>query len=78
MTHAGDDERFHATFANPGAIKKSCSRCGRPFGCGRELPHCWCSDFPHLDAARIDPGIDCLCPACLADLTGARPPAHET
>lgn len=70
MTEAGDNGHFAATFATPGAIAKSCSRCARSFGCGRDLPHCWCSDLPHLSAARIDPATDCLCPACLATLTG--------
>lgn len=72
MTQAADDDRFVATFADPGAIAKSCARCARSFGCGRDLPGCWCSDFPHLSATQIDPAIDCLCPACLAALSGAQ------
>ena len=78
MTQTGDDNRFDATFADPGAIAKSCSRCARSFGCGRALPSCWCSDLPHLPAARIDPDTDCLCPACLAALTAEHAATRDT
>jgi len=50
---------------------KHCERCGRAFECG--LSRCWCKDVPVSDAQydriakRYD---DCLCPACLAELTG--------
>lgn len=77
MTEVDDNKRFAATFADPGAIAKSCSRCAQSFGCGRDLPTCWCSDFPHLAAARIDPSSDCLCPTCLAALAGAQPTSGE-
>jgi hypothetical protein len=47
---------------------KRCSRCGTAFGCGRQDPHCWCSELPPLPASALDGAIDCYCPACLAAL----------
>ncbi|CAH2785057.1 MAG: hypothetical protein CBHOC_1806 [uncultured Caballeronia sp.] len=27
---------------------------------------CWCATLPALPADRLRPGMNCLCPACLA------------
>ena len=76
---SGDDSgRFDVMFSNPGAIAQSCARCGRAFGCGRDLPSCWCSELPQLPADRIDPDIDCLCPVCLDAITKHSPAAGDT
>ena len=50
---------------------KRCERCGRDFECG--LSRCWCKDVPVNDAQYdriVKQYHDCLCPACLSDLTG--------
>ncbi|HEY2338674.1 MAG TPA: cysteine-rich CWC family protein [Burkholderiales bacterium] len=41
---------------------KRCARCGTPFTCGADEPHCWCENLPPLEPV---PGRDCLCRACL-------------
>lgn len=62
---------------------KSCSRCGRSFGCHQE-GGCWCTDLPvgaeglAWIKARY---ANCLCPACLtAVAAGGRneEPPHAT
>jgi hypothetical protein len=50
---------------------KHCERCGRAFECG--LSRCWCKDVPVSDAQYdriVKRYHDCLCPTCLAELTG--------
>ena len=44
---------------------RKCAQCGTPFGCGANDPHnpCWCARYPVVEP---DPGMTCLCPACLA------------
>ena len=55
----------------PGRVEKTktCSSCGRPFGCGNGRPGCWCEamevrrDTLAEIRAQAD---DCICPVCLA------------
>lgn len=50
---------------------KQCERCGRAFECG--LSRCWCKDVPVSDAQYDSIAKrynDCVCPTCLAELTG--------
>lgn len=45
---------------------KRCSRCGKPFSCGKQdgAARCWCEDMPPK-GLPAGPGADCLCPDCL-------------
>ncbi|CAN7538023.1 cysteine-rich CWC family protein [Trinickia sp. LjRoot230] len=57
-----------STHVAPERAQSRCPRCGAAFECGREAGRtgCWCADAPKIDAARIVPGMPCLCPRCLA------------
>jgi hypothetical protein len=45
-----------------------CERCGATFRCGMRAgdPTCWCASLPALPVESLRPGMNCLCPACLA------------
>src|SRR5207253_3724560 len=48
---------------------KTCSRCGRRFGCGQGKPGCWCEaiELRRETLAEIRTlAVDCICPTCLA------------
>jgi hypothetical protein len=48
-----------------------CARCGTAFRCGiGDAGGCWCTGLPPLPRERLDADAGCLCPACLAALTG--------
>lgn len=59
---------------DPGA--SVCPRCGRDFTCGMKAGAraCWCARLPPLRA--LPAGLaGCLCPSCLAELSGGRSPS---
>jgi Cysteine-rich CWC len=45
-----------------------CERCGAAFRCGMRAgdSSCWCATLPALPVDKLRPGMNCLCPACLA------------
>jgi hypothetical protein len=49
-------------------MEKTCSRCGKTFGCGSGAPGCWCEDV-QLENETLqqlrDSFANCLCPPCL-------------
>ena len=52
---------------------KVCDACGEGFGCGANLDGCWCRQFELSEetaAALKQRYDDCLCPKCLARLSG--------
>jgi len=52
---------------------KTCSICGRSFGCANGRPGCWCES---VSVTRETLGkiraiaSECICPACLSDFAG--------
>ncbi|WP_447968413.1 cysteine-rich CWC family protein [Nitrospira sp. M1] len=58
-------------------IPKTCERCQQAFICG--LFGCWCGSMPVTNeqyTSIVEQFHECLCPACLAELTGTTlPPA---
>ena len=47
-------------------LRKSCAACGAGFDCGpgHESGRCWCDGYPPI--LPPSPGLECLCPSCLA------------
>ena len=47
---------------------KVCESCGETFGCGANLPGCWCAEVKISAEAAAElkaEFADCLCPKCL-------------
>jgi len=57
-----------AKLTNVDPAPTRCARCGKTFGCGAQLPSCWCQALPPLDLTRIEATAGCYCPGCLAEL----------
>ena len=50
-------------------LAKTCSRCQTAFGCSAATGTCWCMDYPALMPVPESGTADCVCPACLTQMT---------
>jgi iron complex transport system permease protein len=58
---------------------KTCSCCGRRFGCGQGRPGCWCEaiELRRETLAEIRAAAEnCICPACLAEFAKKERTSH--
>jgi hypothetical protein len=63
-----------AALEQPQADLARCPRCGARFSCQPE-GDCWCKRIPMRLPVPSQRGVACLCPACLAEITGEPPPS---